>query len=311
MGRMSRVLVLLVGFLTQALAWAADPLVVVLSSERSGPHAQTLDALQPPLLRGPPVAAVNVAYGSEVAEAQALLQRSPKVMVALGATAVRAALQADGKIPLVAALVPRTTLERLVREIPRKNGAPVHALYLDQPFTRQLELIAQVVPQVRRLGVLWGPASVAQRPALQTALATRGWTEAAYVVSDGSQVGEGLRTVLEGSDVFLAVADPVVLNATTVSNVLLGTYRARVGVFAFAPAYTQAGALASVHSTPAQIGAQTAEIVRSILRGSTPPPAQFPTDFQISVNTHVAHSLGLELNEADLTERIKRLERRP
>ena len=109
----------------------------------------------------------------------------------------------------------------------------------------------------------------------------------------------------------LAVADPAVFNSATVSNVLLASYRAKLGVYGFSPSYVKAGALVAVYSTPAQIGVHTADTVRALLRGSAVPALQYPADFTVSVNEHVARSLGLSLNETVLTERLKRTERKP
>lgn len=299
-----------------AWAWAAPALaqqpgvVAALASERSPSYTAALEALQAELQRvgGPNVVS---AYGSDAAAVDGLVQRSPRVLVAFGAAAVRAALAADNRIPLIAALVPRTTFDKAVRETARKSNAPVYALYLDQPLQRQLDLVAQVLPQARRVGVLWGPESGAQRVALQSALQVRGWSEAAGMVGEGVPVGEVLQSALDGADAFLALPDPAVFNPATVSNILLGTYRARVPVFAFAPAYAKAGALVALYSTPAQIGQQAADMARAALRGGHLPGGQHPIDFQITVNMHVAHSLGVSVDESVLTERLKRLERKP
>ncbi|MGQ0710657.1 MAG: ABC transporter substrate-binding protein [Rhodoferax sp.] len=300
------------------LAWACmapasaqqPPLVAVLASERSSSYSAALEALQGELQRVGSASLVT-GYGADAAAVDALVQRSPRVLVALGAAAVRAALASDSRVPLIAALVPRATFDKALRETPRKSNAPVYALYLDQPLPRQLELIAQVLPHARRVGVLWGPESSAQRAALQSALQARGWSEAPGMVGDGSQVGEVLQQTLDGADAFLALADPVVFNPATVSNILLGTYRARVPVFAFAPAYAKAGALVALYSTPAQIGQQSAEMARAVLRGASLPSGQHPVDFQITVNMHVAHTLGVGVDESTLTERLKRQERKP
>ena len=127
----------------------------------------------------------------------------------------------------------------------------------------------------------------------------------------GASLGEATKRALEGSDALLAVADPAVFNSATVSNVLLASYRAKLGVYGFSPSYVKAGALVGVYSTPAQIGAHTADTVRSLLRGAAVPSGQYPAEFTVSVNEHVARSLGLSLDEASLTERLKRMERKP
>jgi ABC-type uncharacterized transport system substrate-binding protein len=82
-------------------------------------------------------------------------------------------------------------------------------------------------------------------------------------------------------------------------------------VLGFSPAYVRAGALVSLHSTPAQVGIQAASLARSVLNGQSPAPSQYPADFTVEVNTHVARSLGLELDAAALTKQLRQLERKP
>jgi ABC-type uncharacterized transport system substrate-binding protein len=107
------------------------------------------------------------------------------------------------------------------------------------------------------------------------------------------------------------VADPQVYNSGSIANVLLATYRARVPVLAFSPSYVRAGALLSLHSTPVQIGTQAGSMARSLLQGSASPAAVYPADFTVTVNEHVARSLGLTLDAPTLSDRLRRLEKRP
>jgi hypothetical protein len=55
-------------------------------------------------------------------------------------------------------------------------------------------------------------------------------------------------------DALLAVPDPLVFNSQTAANILAAAYRRRIPLIGFSPAYTRAGALVSLYSTPDQIG---------------------------------------------------------
>lgn len=292
-----------------AVAWAQS--VVVLNSERAPSYQVVKDAIQDELQRAAIANAVPAAYATDGDAMEVLLSKSPKVIITLGAAALRTLLAADTRLPIVAALIPRTTFDRVMREPGRKSTGPVHGIFLDQPFGRQLDLLHMVQPEVRRIGVLWGPDSVVQRPLLQAALAARGWTESAGIVGQSVSLGEATKRALDDADALLAVADPAVFNSTTVSNVLMASYRSKLGVFAFSPAYVKAGALAALYSTPTQIGAQAADTARVLLRGGSVAALQYPADFSVSVNEHVARSLGVMVDEALLLERLKRMERKP
>jgi ABC-type uncharacterized transport system substrate-binding protein len=81
---------------------------------------------------------------------------------------------------------------------------------------------------------------------------------------------------------------------------------------AFSPAYVRAGALLAVHVTPFQIGIQAAQMTRNLLDGKAlPASGVYSSDFQISVNEHVARSLGLSLDGQDLRQRLLQREGSP
>lgn len=80
-------------------------------------------------------------------------------------------------------------------------------------------------------------------------------------------------------------------------------------MMAFSPAYVRAGALLAVYSTPTQIGQQAGALARGVLLGQPLGVPQYPLQFEISVNEHVARSLGLKLDADQLAERLRRLER--
>ncbi len=112
------------------------------------------------------------------------------------------------------------------------------------------------------------------------------------------------------SDVFLALPDARVVNADTAQNLLLTSFRLRAPVVAWSAGYVRAGALAAVYTTPAQAGAQAAELARALLRGAAVPAPQYPRTYSIAINRQVARSLGLEIDdEAQIRERMQRGER--
>ena len=218
-------------------------------------------------------------------------------------------MQRNIKQALIAGLIPRVAFERVIQESSRKNPVNVAALYLDQPFGRQLDALHLVMPTARHIGVLWGPESITQQPLLSAALQSRSMDLSEGQVSDNLPLIAALRSALHEADVLLAVADGSVFNPSTVSNILLASYRAKTPVMGFSPAYVKAGALLSVHSTAAQAGVQLAAMASRFLQTNSLPGNQYPLDFSISGNEYVAHSLGISLDVKALSERLHKLEK--
>ncbi len=81
---------------------------------------------------------------------------------------------------------------------------------------------------------------------------------------------------------------------------------------AFAPAYVRAGALMALHVTPSQAGQQAGVMALGVLQGKALPAAPvYSQSFNISVNEHVARSLGLNLNVENLQSRLRMREGTP
>lgn len=285
--------------------------VVIVSSERSAGYTDAASALVGELERtGVPRSDILLLLGPESAGVAVAGEAAPRLFVTLGADALKQMLARDVRVPVLAALIPRSSVERVRKESSNKITA-VTALYLDQPFGRQLDLLRLALPAAKRIGVLWGTESVQQQPLLVSALTARGLSLVSGSVALHGSLFGGLKTVLNDADVLLAVADPQVFNSATISSILLSTYRERTPVLAFSPAYVKAGALLSLHTTPEQVGVQAATMARTLLQAGALPPTQYPADFSVNVNEHVARSLGLTLNAVTLTDSLRRMDKRP
>jgi putative ABC transport system substrate-binding protein len=276
--------------------------VLVLSSESSPAYQEAAEAVVAELGR-------REVLQLSLTELPVYRGPSPRLYVALGTEACGQLAGKSLSAPVLCTLLPRASFERVLREAGRRAGASFSALYLNQPPGRQLDLIRLALPQARRVGVLWGPDSVVNEAALEAAAQARGLRVVGVPVRPDEPVFAGLKKILDESDVLLALADPQIYNSNSIQNILLTSFRAQVPMLAFSPAYVRAGALMAVHSTPRQIGQQAGVLARGVLQGQPLGQPQFPLQFDVSVNEHVARSLGLRLDAANLTERLRRLER--
>lgn len=292
-----------------ALAWASlagAGEVAVVISEDTAVYRSVAETIQSRLEGTAAVDIVNI---------PAL--RNPKrkdlrFLVAIGSQAASAAVASHIDVPLLVTLLPRSAFDRLAAE--RRRAAdpqPLSALYLDQPIGRQLDLIRLAMPNARRIGVLLGPESDNLYPALQTAAQEKQLHLAAQRVGSNSEIAPALQKLLPEIDVLLALPDPTVFNAGTIQLILLATYRQQLPLFGFSAAYVRAGAIASLHSTPVQIGNQAADMLRTALaRGQLPPP-RYSGQYTLATNPHVAHSLGIPLEgESALLQRMQQMDGR-
>lgn len=232
----------------------------------------------------------------------------PRLVVALGTRALHYAAQAYPDTPIVASMVTRAAYEKFRSQLPRERRA-ITVVFVDQPFSRQVNLIRTVLPGKTRLGVLTSPESERDLADLRAAAQERRLSVANHEIDQPDGIYAGLVGLLAEADVLLALPDAKVFSAATLPNILLSTFRVQRPVIGFSSYYVRAGALAAVYSTPAQLGRQTGEIASRWLADGSLPRPQFPRYFSVSVNDTVARSLDIRLpDEAAILQRLRQAE---
>ncbi|MCW2311706.1 ABC transporter substrate-binding protein [Rhodoferax antarcticus] len=287
---------------------------MIVSSDPAPAYAQAVQALTDGLARlGVAPAQISQSFASDLA-LRLQSDQAPRqdIFVALGSEAAQVLLARKVPAPVLCALLPRSSFERLLRSNGRVMSGRLSAIYLDQPLARQLTLVRLALPQAGRLGVLWGPESFGNARSLQLQAAAYGVSLSEVVLGRVEDLSTSLPELLADSDVLLALPDPLVFNSSTIQNILLSSFRARVPMVAFSPAYVRAGAVLALYTTPEQAGQQAAEQVWQVLQGKPLPdhPTE-PNDFEVGVNAHVARSLGLTFDGISLRLALRRLERLP
>ncbi len=283
--------------------------VVIVSSESSAAYSEAAQALVGELERGG-LSRLEILQVT-VAELSAAGPLAPRLFVGLGTEAANVLAKAASTAPILCALLPRHSFELLLNS-GRKSSSQLSALYLDQPLSRQLELVHLALPKARHIGVLWGPDSKLQASALKAQLQVRGLDLIEASVERNELLFPGIKRVVEDADVLLALPDPLVYNGHSIQNILLTSFRAKVPMVAFSPAYVRAGALLALYVTPTQVGLQAANIARGVLQGKALSAMPlYSQDFSVSVNEHVARSLGLSLDADILREQLRRREGAP
>lgn len=274
----------------------AQERVAVLLSEGGGFHREFVDSLQR-ALDDPSISRPSLIELTDLPErADDPRLGGASLLVAVGVRAMRAAAERSDLPPTLNVLVPRSSYERVLAESARRRPrTQFSAIYLDQPLSRQLALIRKLFPGKPRVGVLLGPESSAFLPRLRAEEARGGPGVVSEKVLSELEIIPALARVLRDADLLLALPDSVVFTRDSARPILLTAYRHGKPLLGFSQAYVNAGALAAVFSTPAQIARQTAEILDSSLaRRSVLPAASYPRYFSVSVNRAVARGLAIE-----------------
>jgi ABC-type uncharacterized transport system substrate-binding protein len=297
-GRLAQNLIaaFLLGALAVAPAAAAPNDVFVVLSKESGAYEQVATSIQS-VLAGksgarPSLHIVALAGFNprEIAAAK------PGLIVTVGVEAARRVAEENMSAPVLHTLIPRLTHAEIMKTGAKRRES---AIYLDQPFSRQLDLARVALPQHRRLAVILGPSSESLQPELRAAAREKRLQLSVEKMTQKEELPMVLNRLLEENDVLISVADPLVFNSGTIHHLLLTTYRYKIPVVGLSKAYVDAGALIAVYSSPEQIGRQIAEtLLQRTASGTGPlPPPQYPKYFTIAINHRVAASLGIHIEE--------------
>lgn len=301
-------LVALILLLNLAPAALAAETLTLLQSSDGGPYREFADALNLALAQQPGRYRIERITLDENGAIASPLPTGTGLVVAVGAQAAEEAFKAGTPDRLLCVLLPRYRFDELRRAKPPGSGRQVSAIYLDQPYARQFDLLRLALPHLHSIGVVLGPASADKAPELKGIAQNRHIELRIEQIGDQSAIIPALGRMLPGVEALLALPDPLVFNRDTVRPILLTTYRFQRPLAGFSKAYVTAGALLGVYSTPAHIARQLGEI----LQGGIPPflPAPiYPRYFDVSVNHSVANSLRIDLpDEGTLREQLTRSE---
>ncbi|WCM50212.1 ABC transporter substrate-binding protein [Pseudomonas sp. WJP1] len=209
---------------------------------------------------------------------------------------------------------PSTLVLRISRLQARQHlghAVPAHLslLWSDPPLDRQLRLTRVLLPEVKRVGVLYDSHSEFLLRELRQAAHPLG-LEVVTERWENTQDSRPLQALLDNSDVVLGLDDPDLYNPKTAKNLLLSSYARQLALIGPNAGFVKAGSLASTYSDQSDWLAILDELLD--LPPATWPRTQYPHRFKVSSNAQVSRSLGLEqVNEAAVATLLAEGERHP
>ena len=180
---------------------------------------------------------------------------------------------------------------------------------LDQPLRRYLAF-TRFLLDIDSVGILSDRAE-ASAPEVTATLERLGLRLDRYLIDADNKLLPVLRRLLRDSDALLMLPRQSIYNRETLKGVLLTSYRQRRPVVSYSPAHVKSGALASIYSSPGDIGLHLSMLIERRLEHRLPRNTvyQYARFYSIAINYQVARSLGVVLPDKDeLRQRIDGLE---
>ena len=189
------------------------------------------------------------------------------VIIGIGREAARAAADATRQIPVVFVGVDDPFEAGLVTSL-AASGTNVTGVLGQLSAARQIELIRQLVPGARRIGVLYGAgqaSSIREIRSLQDAGAKTAAVVLDVAVARPIDVGSAARSLIGKVDVLFTLVDPVVTRSF--AAVVKVANDARIPLIATEPAGATVGATATFFVSNRDLGLQSGRMALRILRG--------------------------------------------
>jgi putative tryptophan/tyrosine transport system substrate-binding protein len=186
---------------------------------------------------------------------------SADLVIALGARAASAAARDYRGIPSIGALV--------TRESAQPAGGTASSVVLEFSPEVELDWIRRMLPQARRIGVLYSSDANARLVARARDIGrAMGLEIVARRIASPSEIPAALNAMAGDADVLWGVADDLVLTPETAKAVLLSSLRTRLPFVGLSAQWVRAGAVYALDRDYTDMGAQTADLAVRLLDGT-------------------------------------------
>lgn len=218
------------------------------------------------------------------------VKKSASLVLALGPVAAAAAKQVVSEVPVVFSMVPNYERYDLL-------GQPnITGVSLTSNFESELELIKALLPEARRVGVIFNPRYSGRQIEGMEAIAKRlSLTLVEIEVDSLTKAERATRGLKNRVDVMVMVADATVGDASFAHQLVESCLDDRIPLVGVGAATVADGALMSVTPTPIAIGQQAGRLANRIVHEKVDPGAiavSQPEGYEIHVNVSTVNRLG-------------------
>lgn len=221
----------------------------------------------------------------------------PDVLVGIATPTAQALVSATRDIPVVFTAVTDPVGAKLVKKL-EQPGKNVTGLSDLSPVDQHVELIQEIMPDVKSIGVVYNPGeanAVSLMKLLKESTEKRGIELVEATALKSADVQTATQAIAAKSDIIYALIDNTV--ASAIEGMIVSANQAKTPVFGAATSYVERGAVASLGFDYYQIGVQTADYVAQILEGEDPGKidVKVAKGSDLVINATAAKKLGLAI----------------
>ncbi|MBR0842052.1 ABC transporter substrate-binding protein [Bradyrhizobium liaoningense] len=230
--------------------------------------------------------------------ADELVALKPDILLAVGTPSVEELRRRTTTIPIVFAVVTDPVSQGFVQNLAHPGGNVTGFTDYDGPLAgKWLEMLTQVAPPVRRVFVVYNPATAPFAPlmlhTIEDAARTLHVTVEPAPVNDAASIA-ALASRRDGSLLVL----PDFFTMANRAHLLAAIAEARVPAVFWSRTFVDEGGLMSYSTDSAEQLRRAAAYIDRILKGAQAAdlPVQNPTKFELAINLKTARAIGVTLS---------------
>lgn len=233
--------------------------------------------------------------------AQGFAADKKDLVLAIATPSALAVAQAISDKPILFAAVTDPVGAKLVASLdaPGRNVTGTSDM---NPIAKQIELIKQLVPNAKTVGMVYSSAeqnSMVQLELAKTEGAKVGLTIVGSAITNSSEVQQGAQALVGKIDAYFIGTDNTVVSG--LEGLISVAQTAKLPIITADGDSVKRGAVASWAVDYSKMGVQTAQMAAKILSGAARPattPVGFQTDPVLTINPAAAAKIGLTIPDA-------------
>ena len=224
----------------------------------------------------------------------------PDVIVAIATPSAQAIISATKEIPVIFTAVTDPIGAKLVGNL-EKPGELVTGVTDLSPIGEQLDLIKEITPEVKRVGVLYSAGesnSVSLVELLKKEAISRDLEIVEATAAQSSNVATAAQSLIGKVDVIYVPTDNTIVSALEAA-IQVATEN-KIPLYAGDTDSVERGAIAALSFNYYDVGRQTGKVVLEVLEGKKPGdiPVKSVEKLQLFVNLKAAEAMGVEIPES-------------
>jgi len=222
----------------------------------------------------------------------------PTLIMTVGSAATGFAKENFTDLPIAFCAVKYPVLSGFVKSFSAPGGN-ITGASLNIPIDVQFKYFARIVPNLKKIGVLYSHNTAPLIPQAEVVARSMGMELVAIKIEQSRELPFALETLANECDGLWSLADPNLFDSKTTKYIIMNTLRRRIPFMGFSRNVVESGALFSIDFDYKAIGFQVGAIVNRIVAGESPGQISVTTSDAnwFHYNEKTAEHIGLKIPE--------------